>query len=77
MAHREVGQWNVLRFGAGGFLLGAALTGAVMLAHPQSVLFNTAPIAAAIFGGLMGLVVLGGAAISRNQFSGAMARFRD
>jgi hypothetical protein len=77
MAQRAADEWNVLYFGVIGFLLGAALTGVAMLSHPYSALSVHTPIAMAIFGGIMGAVVFGGAAISHNRFPGSMEKFTD
>jgi hypothetical protein len=70
-------KWNAARFATVGFLSGAAYTTVqTSLLHPD-VLMSRKPIAAAIFGGLLGLVVFGGAAISRNRFTDSMPKLPD
>ena len=68
-------KWNTARLSAFGFMLGALFMGLqTTLLHPDTALSHT-PIAAAILGGILGVVVLGGAAISRNRFADSMSRW--
>jgi hypothetical protein len=69
-------RWNVPRFAITGFLLGAGYTAARLWSvHSASLIFHE-PLAA-IWGGLIGLVVFGGAAISRNHFANSMPKLPD
>ena len=68
-------KWNTARLSGFGFMLGALFMGLqTTFLHPDTALSHT-PIAAAILGGLMGLVVFGGAAISRNRFARGMSKW--
>jgi len=69
-------KWNVARFAAVGFVLGAAYMTVQTLFHPGSVM-SRMPMAMANFAGLMGLVVFGGAAISHNRFADSMPKLPD
>ena len=69
-------RWNVARFATAGFLTGAAYTAARLWSvHPASLIFQE-PLAA-FLGGLIGLAVFGGAAISRNHFADSMPKLPD
>jgi hypothetical protein len=70
-------KWNETRLAIIGFVLGAAVTGTEMLFYPHSILSSYTPITTAILGGLLGMVVLGGAAISHNRFAGSMSKFTE
>jgi uncharacterized membrane protein YphA (DoxX/SURF4 family) len=69
-------KWNVTRFATVGFLSGAGYTAARLWSlHPASLIFHE-PLTA-ILGGLLGLVVFGAAAISRNHFADSMPKMPD
>jgi hypothetical protein len=70
-------RWDETRSAIIGFVLGAVFTGTKFLFSPASILSSHTPIAMAIFGGLMGMVVFGAAAISRNRFAGSMSKFTE
>ena len=67
--------WNTGRFALAGLVLGATATQTEMLFHPTSILAVHAPILITILGGLLGTIVLGGAAISHNRFQDSMSKF--
>jgi hypothetical protein len=69
-------KWNVAGFATAGFLLGAGYTAARLWSvHAASLMFRE-PLAA-FLGGLIGLIVFGGAALSRNHFADSMPRLPD
>jgi hypothetical protein len=69
-------RWNVARFATAGFLIGAGYTAARLWSvHPASLVFHE-PLAA-FLGGLIGLVVFGGAALSRNHFADSTPKLPD
>jgi hypothetical protein len=70
-------KWNETRSAIIGFVLGAVFTGTQMLFNPASILSSHTPITMAIFGGLMGMVVFGAAAVSCNRFAGSMSKFTE
>jgi hypothetical protein len=71
------GKWNVARCSAVGFLLGAAYaTYRISLLRPDAPISHM-PLAFGIFGGLLGLVVFGGAAISHNRYADSMPKLPD
>jgi hypothetical protein len=70
-------KWNVARCSAVGFLLGAAYAiYRTSFLHPHA-LISQMPIGFDIFGGLLGLVIFGGAAVSHNRYAASMPKLPD
>jgi hypothetical protein len=71
------GKWNVARFAAIGFVLGAGYAiYRTSFLHPHALL-SAAPIGFDAFAGLLGLVIFGGAAVSHNRFAESMPKLPD
>lgn len=68
-------KWNAMQFSIIGFLFGAGFSELAMIFRPHSIPSVHAPILTAVLGGVMGLIVFGGAAISHNRFESSMSKF--
>jgi hypothetical protein len=70
-------KWNVLRFAAIGFVLGGAYATYLTSFLHSDARISHMPIVFDIFGGLLGLVVFGGAAIAHNRYADSVPKAPD